>query len=201
MTENTQTVADTAKVDAEALASSESPAANSAPDLEAILKEYEGASAPKPNAGLQAEEAAQTPQLDESAVINAARKLEQFEKRQQAEDFNRAVKAVKGDLPFTDDIVSGFLNVMAGKDKRLVEAYVSRDSNPQKWNSVVKALNNELRKQIEAIPNRQVTADLQAAAASARSLQNKPPEAPVDVRNMSDAEFERYKEQRGLSGR
>jgi len=163
------------------------------PSLDELLNEYEQGTEAKPEQkDAEPDKKAPDPQMSE--VLDFVREA-QAERTQS--DIAKAVQTAKdGNEALSvlgDTVVRRYLEFEAAEDPRVQKAWVSRNSNPDGWNRVLKGLGDKLAKEIQAQPDQQLTNDREAARTSVRgSSTQAPPEEKLDnaqLNSLSDAEF------------
>lgn len=147
---------------------------NSAPDLEALLSEYEQET--------QVEQQAQPsePQTPDPDRLNQVYSYVEQQQRQAMErETNEAiansVKTIKDgmEMHLPDNVIEGYLEQMARKDSRIANAFLQRDKNPQGWNNVLKGVQRAIVNDFNSLPDPKVNEDRQAVAAAVRSASTK----------------------------
>jgi len=97
------------------------------------------------------------------------------------------------------DVVEGYLHVSAFKNASFRKAFETRDTNPAAWNKAVSNASKELSKKMNQ-PDDQITGDMAAATAAVRGISTTAPEpdsmklSPMELNDMSEAEFMAYKQ-------
>lgn len=145
---------------------------NSAPDLEALLSEYE-----------QETQVEQQPTEPDPVDPDRLNQVLTFVESQQKEvltkqvnaDIQSSVETIKEgmEIPLPDKIVRGYLETMAAEDDRIAQAFQQRDKNPAGWTNVLKAVQKEISKEFESLPDQKLTSDREAVAAAVRSAATK----------------------------
>lgn len=122
--------------------------------------------------------------------------IETKQQERDSSDLASAVESVKGDLDIDPELVEGWLNARASKDKRLTQLWENRGSDPARWNKAVEALGRDFAKVMGSKPNSEISEDVEAVAAAVRGASTKNPEPtddiPDNVEQMSGAEFEKW---------
>ncbi len=167
-------------------------------DIDALLAEFDEKVEPAP----VAEPKTETPNDDTRILTDYARTA-------MARDFESAVmetvKSMKGrDENLThldDDVLRDLLEVRASRDKRIADAWNSRDQKKGAWEAIEKSLAKEFGAKLGARPDPQLTNDREAARASTRGMSTTEPSGtPVSgaaIANMSDREFREMKAKLG----
>ena len=133
-------------------------------DLDSLLREYEEKTEPKVE-----------PQANPDKIAKVLSYIEEQEARQAEQALNDAitnsVKTVKSglDLGFEmpDKYIEGILHSIAAKDKRFLNAFQQRDSNPSGWEKALKAVSKDMQKDFAAVDH-QATQDREAVTSAIR---------------------------------
>jgi len=164
------------------------------PSLDSLLSEYEE---PK-------EEPKQAPQ----PVAPISPDIQNFMARQIKKDNDQAIseaaesiREAVGETSLPTKWFEGQLHLAGAKDPRLTEAFQNRESNPAKWNNIVKALGQELKSDLTPVDTA-ATDSWNAVEASVRSASTSAPKQASEIdakalKNMSDQEFEAYRKEMG----
>lgn len=197
MTEQTtQTVVDDA--DTQAKPGSEAEGArNDGPTLDELLADFDKSTSRQEPA--KPAPAAETTQPD-NALLTRLQALEpvvqQFAQSQFKQKITETIKDIRGDLDaetFDDEFVEAWLDGRARKDTRLQQAWLQKDANPRQWKRIQSELGREFKKKFDKMPDRQVTEDREAVVAAVRGASTKaPPDQPVKMGNMSNAEARQH---------
>jgi hypothetical protein len=166
-------------------------------DLDKLLAEFDDgkpkpapAAQPEPKAGEATDLKAV---LDEVRGLRTERQQETFRK-----DMDAMVKNVRGDLNpefFDDTLVESWIDAQARQDRRLLEVFANRHSNPKQFQKVVETLGRGFAKKYGKLPDKQATEDREAVTAAVRGASTKaPPEKAPDLSRLTPAEFEAEKE-------
>lgn len=154
--------------------------AQGAQDLDSILNEYESKTRQEP------------PKSDglESKVDQIYQVFQQQEQEKTEADINAAVTSVKGDIDIDPDLVRGYLEVTASKDKDFQKAFENRKSNPTQWNKALEKVQGTFNEMFSKIDRKATedTQDLVSAVTGSNQSKPRPEEAP-DYSKMSNAEF------------
>jgi len=127
-----------------------------------------------------------------------------YEREQQDKALSEAAGIIKetiGELPIeiSERVYKGVLQQMAYEDQdgRLVKAFQNRFKDPSKWQTVVKTVAKEIKK--DFIPkDKQATESWNAVESAVHGAQSSSStEKPVDVSKMTDLEFLHYKAKLG----
>lgn len=155
--------------------------ANGAQDLDSILNEYDSKTRvePKQSDGL------------ESKVDHIYQAFQAQEQERTEADINAAVGTIKGEVDIDPDLIRGYLEVTASKDKDFAQAFQNRKSDPTAWNKHLSKAQERFNEMFSKI-DRKATEDTQElVSAVTGSNQSKPrPEGAPDYSNMSDQEFQ-----------
>jgi hypothetical protein len=170
-------------------------------DLDVLLSEYDKANGSDSEPEQKQESPKDTADKDDRLDRLLERKLAERDAVQQSKaDLEKTVKALKGDdlayLP--DDLVEGYLETKSRKDQRLLNAWVDRRANPEKWNKILGSLRQELETLTGGKVDRDQTDSSDAVAAAVRGASTKAPshDTPFDGKSlgsMSDAELSKLK--------
>lgn len=169
-------------------------------DLDALLNEWgatgEEAQATEPP---KVEPKTDTPPDETKEILNFVK--QQMTERQKEdekrinEEYQKTVSSVKGDLPVPDKVVDGYLRVRAAEDPRILKAYQNRHKSPDAWSKVEKGIQNELRSQIKALPDKGATdTRSQIAGAIQNSQSSSSYQAEKPLKDMTDQEFNQYQQ-------
>lgn len=201
MSENEQAVATEADVSAEQQTQEADGAQEATRNLDDILKEFDQESP----GGSQVPEQQSQAGTDEVAALR--QEVEQLRgelgSMQTNSEMPSVLSEIRGDLPvevFDNDMVEGWLNQQAVKDKRIATAWANRRNNPAAFNEVKKALGKEFQKRLDKLPDKNATEDREAVTAAVRGAST--PTATtqeVDWSQKSDAELEAEKRKLGGS--
>ena len=180
---NTQAVAET---DGQSKTAAE---AESAQDLDSILKQYETETTPET-----------TPETSTTApdlkAIEA--RMNEYDKRVMMDEYRKDmdgfIKNIRGELDpevFDDMMVEAWVDAQARKDPRLTKAWLSRKTDPKSIERIAKAMNKSFTDKFTNLPDKQITSDTEAVVAAVRGASNKTPgqDKPVDLNKMSDRDF------------
>ncbi len=118
------------------------------------------------------------------------------------EELKTAVKEIKGDLDIEDNYVRWRLEELAKNDERVWKAFIARKSNPKAWSAVSKKLNKELSDKYGK-PATGTDKEQIASAVHSATQTSGAPSGEVDIKKMSDADFEMQKYgimQRAIAG-
>ncbi len=167
----------------------------SEPDLDTLLSEYESESSKE-------EPQVAQPEADDINWLKGQRAA--YEREQQDKALSEAAGIIKetiGELPIeiSERVYKGVLQQMAYEDQdgRLVKAFQNRFKDPSKWQTVVKTVAKEIKK--DFIPkDKQATESWNAVESAVHGAQSSSStEKPVDVSKMTDLEFLHYKAKLG----
>ena len=157
-------------------------------DLDSLLSEFDSqTSQPTPE-----------PQQSSSEVKELINYMQQEKKEKEAARLNEDLNAtftqvgeMLADKGLPDYLVRGAVYEKAESDPRFRDAFENRGNNPQAWNRVVKALGAQVKRDLEAQPDPQLTADSNALAAAVRGSSQTTPAAPEveDISSKTDAEL------------
>lgn len=117
--------------------------------------------------------------------------IRQSQQRETEAAINNTVKAVKGELNIGDDVVRGFIEVQAAKDKSLQKAFAERISDPQGWEKYQKRLGDDFMKQFPAVDSKATndTNELLSAVQSSKQSDNVGSDETPNYETMDDSEF------------
>lgn len=171
-----------------------SEGADAQDDLDSLLKQFEEDT----QEGEQQDTDFSKDDLKEAvSYIKESQEREWREKTQA--DIEKSVKSTQEvlqesgfDLP--DNLVEGYLNLKAQRDRRVLNAFNQRQKSPDTWNQVLKGVSKELVNTLKNQPDKEATSDHEAVASAVRSASTKTPEPDVKVSKdsldqMSDREF------------
>ena len=135
------------------------------------------------------------PQATATPVVDVEARKELAELKFEKE-WKPVLTRIRGDIPsevMSDEELTDLMNGRASRDPRLKNAWENRASNPAAWNKVEKALNAELIKKFQKLPDPNATEDVAAVTAAVRgaSKQAPPAQAPK-FGGMSNAEYRKY---------
>lgn len=184
------------------------PTEDTASDLDTLLAEYE---TPK-------EESTQSTQTEQPAQPTISPdKLAEFEAfmaRQNQKDLkvglnesSKMVKAAAGDVAqnIPDRIFEDMLHGESFRNPKIVDIFMDRENNPEKWANVVKALGQKFAKEYQPVDSAATQSWDTVTSAVRSSATSKPTEEPsVDaktLRRMSPQEFEEHKRKHGFARR
>ena len=120
---------------------------------------------------------------------------QELEAKALEEEYGRTVKSLKGDLPVSEKMVDAFLRLKASEDTRVLKAYQMRNKSPEVWQKVERGLRNEIRKEINALPDVGATQTRNQIAAAIQSAQSTTDEVPQKkLSEMDDVEFYEYQQ-------
>lgn len=157
-------------------------------DLDTLLADYE-----KEVSQTQKPASEQKPGTDDvRKEIEALRN--EISQREFKADMKATIDDIRGDLDpamFDDGFMEAWLDGQARKDERLQRAWLDRHDNPQRFKRVKAELARQLSDRFNKRPDRAVTEDVEAVAASVRGASTtKAPEGKApDYSRMSDKEF------------
>ena len=186
---NTQSAAQTTEAPAQPVA--EGTGAQTTADLDSLLAEFTEKTA-KP---------APVPEPTPAAIPpDVAKRVELLERTVAERDFKDQLKPVleriRGDIPsevLADDEIQDLVDGRARRDPRLQQAWLNRASNPQAWNKIEKALNQELSKKFSKLPDANATEDRDAVTAAVRGASSKAPEGKApNLSRMTDSELRNF---------
>lgn len=167
--------------------------AESAPDLDSILQQYDAEASKAETTAQPTPETATIPDLK---AINA--RINEFENRVAMEDYKKDmgefVKKVRGELDsdiFDDVMIEAFVDAQARKDPRLTKAWLNRKTDPKSIEKIAKAMNKSFSDKFSRLTDRKITEDTEAVVAAVRGASTKTPgqDKPVDFKKLSDREF------------
>lgn len=169
--------------------------AESAPDLDSILKQYEAdtTSSTTSTASTTVPETTTTPDL--KAIES---RINEFEKRAAMDEYRKDmdgfIKNIRGELDaeiFDDTYVEAWVDAQARKDPRLTKAWLNRKTDPKSIEKIAKAMNKSFTDKFKNLPDRQITSDTEAVVAAVRGASTKTPgqDKPADFKKMSDRDF------------
>lgn len=163
-------------------------------NLDSLLQEYE----PKDSA--PAEEPAEKPQPAPSTDPKIEAFMNDYMARQARESVDQATDMLieSAGIEVDRDLALGFLQVEAGRDPRLVQAYQNMNTNPEGFKRVMRALAPKFKEKFKQ-PDAKKTADSQAARAAVKGQDTQvtdKPDAPSrsDLSRMSDVELDAHKQ-------
>lgn len=144
---------------------------------------------------------AEAPPVDPGKIARLEKFAEQYEATETQREIETLVKSIKGDHETLADLpdmaVSGWLQEVARKDSRVLNAWMSRHSKPDQWQTVVKGLGSRMAKEVSPKKDAKLSADREAAAAAVRNRGTAPPETPAisnaEMDKMSDSDFDNWK--------
>ena len=187
--QNTQTVVDEADTAPVAGTEVNKDARAEGDDLDAVLKEFDTATAadPKP----EPKPGADTTSKADPAIAEVQRYIYR-------KDMDDLVKSVRGDLDpdvFDSEMVESWVDGQARKDQRLTQAWLNRHNNPAQFERVKSELAKSFGKKFSKLPDRQATEDSEAVAAAVRGASQRAPETKApDYSKLSDAELQAEKD-------
>ena len=158
------------------------------PDLDSLLAEYDNTQEPTPE-----------PEATPAPISND---VQSFMARQMKKEADEAIansaKAIKdtvGETSLSEKWFEGQLHLAAAKDPRITQAFQERDTNPGRWESIVKSIGNDLKQEIGQT-DKASTQSWDAVEASQHSAKaDKQEEKEPNFNAMSDAEFMQWKMQ------
>jgi hypothetical protein len=160
-------------------------------DLDGLLSEFTEQTKPVTQPQTEPQKAA-APAVDP----DVKRKLDKLDDLLFKQEWNPVLGRIRGDIPaevMSDDELTDLMNGRAMRDVRLKNAWENRASNPAAWSKVEKALNAELTKKFQKLPDAATTEDVAAVTAAVRGASNKaPPAQAPKFGNMSNAEYRKY---------
>lgn len=174
----------------------------SAPDLQALLNEYEQDDASKgtdPAKGAGSDAAPDVRKLAQE-VEEIRRIAAERESRQALDTLVNNIRESAEELTSVDPmLIEDALHGMARRDPRIAKAFMEREAKPSAWAGVQRELGKQLAEKFGSLNTRKATENTRAAAAGARGISTTQPnkdDAGFDrgaVAKMSDAEFNRFK--------
>ncbi len=158
-------------------------------DLDSLLNEF-------------TEETKSEPAINQSDVKEAVSWINeqrvQGEKEAENTDIASAATTIKQslgdiDLPLTDGMLRGMLEDNARRDPKIREAFAQRRENPQAWSEALKRVSNNIKEDLSI--DHKATSDREAITSAVHSASTKrpAPDEKVDLTQMNDSEFARYK--------
>lgn len=181
--------------------------ANAQNDVDALLSEYANSGEPKdpikPDVKTGAKtEAPKGDVISNDEVLGFIRSIKADRDRENTEranaEFEATAKAIKGDIGISDKIVKGWLEQEAKDDPRLLNAYLDRKKNPQKWEKIQTQLTARLRNELTNIPSKSATETANQIESAVRNAkpQTQNPGIPKNLSDLSDADFKKAKKAR-----
>lgn len=143
----------------------------------------------------------EAPKVDakDTTIAELTSRVDYLMNQMNSTDVDKAVDAVAKhigeDLTIPKRAIRGILNDMAIEDPRLRKAYENRRSDPAGWNKVLKAAGKAIRNEFSGLPDKKLTDDREAVAATIRGA-SKTSSSEDDTPNfskMSDSEYEEWK--------
>lgn len=159
-------------------------------ELDSILAQYDEANKPQG-------EPKQQPNNEVNELLAYFREEKQTREKQEMKSaISEAVSAVKKQAEATipDRLVRGFLHDLAVEDPRINKAFSERKSNPEVWNQVLKSAAKQLQKELQDLPDANLSKDrdlVTAAVRSASTAKPTPDEAP-DFSKMNKSQLDSY---------
>jgi len=183
-----------------------------APELESLLKEYEGGTEtpvttepksetkpePTPNADISNFAKAVKPVVDYVNEVKAEKQQERFDADLKGiMTFFSEADELK-ELP--DKLKRGFLEAHAQEDPDFKTAFENRAKNPKAWETVKETARDAFVELVSDLPNSKVRTDVEAALAAVDGTSEDKPASeegpsPVKKMAMSDYEWRQYKEE------
>jgi hypothetical protein len=170
-----------------------------APDLDALLSEFEQQSQFKPG---NEPPPPPPPPVSEDELSSIRRELQEIKSERIRESsrhsVEEAVAEIKrvGELEASDLQIEGYLHAMAARDPRLAEAFANQHQDPRGFRKVLEGVAEKIKADARA-PDARASADAQAVRAAVRTQgqQTSEPDKPDPAKlfAMSDAEFEAHK--------
>lgn len=159
------------------------------PSLDELLKQFEEGEpkqkdAPKAKAG-----------GDEVSLNETQRKkiIEELRTEMAVEtEIKNIVAGIKEGLDVEEEYVRWKLDTLAAKDERVWKAFIARNTNPKAWDAIVKSVKTDLHKtygKAKETDKEKISAAVRSATTTAGSSSK-----DVDVKKMSEADFEHNKE-------
>lgn len=111
-------------------------------------------------------------------------------------DIEKAVESVSSalDVQVPKRVIKAMLNDMAIDDPRVRKAFANRYRDPQTWKKVLKGAAKNIREEFSGLPDKQLSDDREALAASVRGASKTQVEdGPPDFSAWSDRRFEHWK--------
>lgn len=142
------------------------------------------------------------------------RRLDQFEQQQRSQTVRQAIEATisrfrESDVlkDLSDTVIKGWLLAKNEDNPKLGVAFGDQFSNPSAWSNIERSLRAEMEREFSSLPDRNLTADRQAAEAAARGVSTqaplnpgrKSPEEEARLAMNSPAEWQEYL--RGLASK
>jgi DNA-binding ferritin-like protein len=154
-------------------------------DIDSLIGQYEQGTQQQDTQSQSAQQGSVPEGFED--VVNFARSFQQ-EKQEQA--IQEVVKTVKGDYQLGDELVRGYIEVEASKDKTIADAFANRVADPKAWQAKQSQLMEGFKKQFPTIDEKatQDTNELMAAVAGSKETNPGPDQAPA-YEKMSDADF------------
>lgn len=158
-------------------------------DLDGLLSEFTEQTKPTTQPQTEPQKPAPTQVVD----VEARKELAElkFEK-----EWKPVLTRIRGDIPsdvISDEELTDLMNGRAARDPRLKNAWENRASNPAAWGKLEKALNGEISKKFQKLPDPNTTEDVEAVTAAVRGASNKaPPAQAPKFGSMSNAEYRKY---------
>lgn len=156
-------------------------AQNTGDDLDTLLAQYEQQTKPPVSPP-------QTPQ--QPATVDPDR-LRRVEERLFNEDVNKTVANITGGLKVSPRFARGWLDQIAKEKPEVANAFLQKESNPQRWAQIEQSLAKEFAKEVKSVTfDENVTEDRSAVAAAVRGASTKAPtEPPPNYSSLSNAEL------------
>lgn len=155
-------------------------------NLDTLLSEYESGSKTEKN----------EPKNDYSELQRRLDALED-EKRQESarKAVDEAISTVKeiGEFDLSDLAIEGYLQAMAARDQKIVQAFQDRQKNPDGYKAALEKVAQTIKDDFKYDPK--ATSDAEAVRAAVKSQDKATDDGPTpqQIAAMTDAEFERYK--------
>ncbi|KKN09161.1 hypothetical protein LCGC14_1049440 [marine sediment metagenome] len=183
-----------------------------APELESLLKEYEGGTETPVTTEPKAETKPEpTPNADISNFAKAVKPVVDYVNEVKAEKQQERFDAdLKGIMTFfseadelkelPDKLKRGFLEAHAQEDPDFKTAFENRAKNPKAWETARESARDAFTELVAELPNSQVRTDVEAAKAAVDGTSEDKPASeegpsPVKKMAMSDYEWRQYKEE------
>lgn len=114
----------------------------------------------------------------------------------ESNDIEKAVESISGalDVQVSKRVIKAYLNDMAIDDPRVRKAFANRYKEPATWARVLKGATKAIRDEFSNLPDKQLTEDREALAATVRgSSRTSSEDEPPNFSRMSDREFDEWK--------
>jgi len=145
-------------------------AQNTGDDLDTLLAQYEQ----------QTKTPVSPPQTPQQPATVDPDRLRRVEERLFNEDVNKTVANITGGLKVSPRFARGWLDQIAKEKPEVANAFLQKESNPQRWTQIEQSLAKEFAKEVKSVTfDENVTEDRSAVAAAVRGASTKAPAEPA----------------------